>query len=698
MRVARFFIYGIPAALLVAVIASFVNVAFLARDKKNEMSIGMMGEPSTLNPIKQADSAASQVNATIFNGLLKYNENLEIVGDLARAWELSQTTTIFFVDPTAAATGLAAIEAKRAEWEGWKLTDARQQGSEVLLTFALPGLTTSEKIVGSLDQALLSERVILRLEANEGLRKLADELRASPAPPLRVWVESDAAIEVTLAPEAAAAFPQTVGDRAKAQEIERIRFLAEPLVVFHLRDDVRWHDGKPFTARDVLFTYRAITADETASPRKPDFDLILAIEAPDDHTVRVTYRKPYSPALNSWMMAMLPSHLLGDKPQSWWASHFDRAPIGTGPYKFETWKTNEYLRVVRNPDYFDGPAPWLDAIVFRTLPDQLSLRLAFETREVDFWSADPWAVASFQKDPRFDIFSAPSSSYTYVGWNLERPLFQDPLVRRALAHAVDVPAMVRYILYGNGVQSTGIFTPQMWFFNPRVVPFAYDVEKANSLLDEAGWVRGPDGIRTKNGERFSFTLLTNNGNEIRRDIATLVQNSLKDVGIEVRVEMYEWAVFLKNYVNKKNFDAIVLGWALGLDFDQFQIWHSSQSNPEQLNVVSYKNPEVDRLLEDLRQEYDRQRIIDMAGLMQSIIYRDQPYLFLYVPDSTSVMWKDSYRIRRPGPDGQWIDTPVEMTKAGWSYWSEWFYRPEFSDRLSARESEPSARRSTKGSP
>ncbi len=681
MRAARFFIYGIPALLLALVVASFVNVAFLARDKKNEMSIGMMGEPSTLNPIKQADSAASQVNATIFNGLLKYNEDLEISADLARSWELSQTTTIFFVDSAAASTGLAAIEARKTEWEDWKLTAARREGARVLLTFSLPGLTTSEKIVSSLDPSLLAEHVILRLEAPEGLRKMAEELRTSEVPPFRVWVESDAAIEVTLDPDSAAAFVQTLGDRAKAQEIERVRFLAEPLVVFHLRDDVRWHDGAPFTSRDVLFTYRAITADETASPRKPDFDLIIAIEAPDTHTVRVTYRKPYSPALNSWMMSMLPAHLLEDKPQSWWATNFDRAPVGTGPYKFDTWKTNEYLRVVRNPDYFDGPAPWLDAIVFRTLPDQLSLRLAFETREVDFWSADPWAVASFQKDSRFDIFSSPSSSYTYVGWNLERPLFQDPLVRRALAHAVDVPAMVRYILYGNGVQSTGIFTPQMWFFNPRVIPFAYDVEKANSLLDEAGWLRGPDGIRTKDGERFSFTLMTNNGNEVRRDIATLVQNALKEVGIEVKVEMYEWAVFLKNYVNKKNFDAIVLGWALGLDFDQFQIWHSSQANPEQLNVVSYKNPEVDRLLEHLRQEYDRQRIIDMAGLMQSIIYRDQPYLFLYVPDSTSVMWKDSYRIRRPGPDGQWIDTPVEMTKAGWSYWSEWFYRPEFADRL-----------------
>jgi ABC-type transport system substrate-binding protein len=149
----------------------------------------------------------------------------------------------------------------------------------------------------------------------------------------------------------------------------------------------------------------------------------------------------------------------------------------------------------------------------------------------------------------------------------------------------------------------------------------------------------------------------------------------------VKIELYEWAVFLKNFINKGDFDAMVLGWALGPDYDQYQIWHSSQNNPEQLNVVSYKNPEVDKLLVDIRQEYNRDKIIEMAGKLQSIIYKDQPYLFLFVPQGTSVLWKDSYRIRRPDGKGGWIDTPVEMTKAGWSYYSEWFYRPEYADKL-----------------
>ena len=561
----------------------------------------------------------------------------------------------------------------------------KQSGRELLLHFTEPGLESSEKIVSLLPANALAPLATLRVEVKENAADTLQRLiKALPdGSLLRVWVESGAAFEISTDPALKADIEKwlTANGGGTVQIGDPISFFAEPQVVFKLRKNVRWHDGAPFTSRDAAFTYRAIMDDATASPRKPDFDLILKVETPDEHTFRVTYRKPYSPALESWMISLLPAHLLEGKPTTWWTQNFNRTPVGTGAFRFAEWKTNEFIRVERNPDYFDAPGPWLDGIVYRFMPDQLTLRLAFETRQVDFWGAEPWTVNAFVNDPRFQVFTSPTSSYTYIGWNLKRPLFQDPLVRRALAHAVDVPSMVRFILYGHGLQSTGLFTPQMWFFNPDIKPFAYDPEKARALLAEAGWKPGPDGILQKNGERFSFTLITNNGNEVRRDIATLTQDGLKQLGIEVKVELYEWAVFLKNHINKGDFDAMVLGWSLGNGYDQFQIWHSSQANPEQLNVVGYKSEKADRLLDDIRQEYNREKIIRMAGDLQRTIYEDQPYLFLYVPEGTSVMWKDAYRIRRPDGKGGWIDSPVEMTKAGWAYWSEWFYRPEFADRL-----------------
>ena len=620
MRTLRLFLYGIPAAFLLLLAAAFVNATYLSVAKKNEMSIGTLGEPSTLNPVQQADSASSQVGGLIFNGLIKYNQDLEIVGDLATKWELSQETTFHFATEEEAEKANKALELCR-----FMPLVIILKGKSLTLELKEPGLKASDDLY--------------RILNDQGLHPL-------PFPALEP------------------------GGKERP-------FKAEPIIRFTLRDGVRWHDGAPFTSADVAFTCKAIMDEKVASPRRSDFDLVSSVETPDPRTFVVRYKKPFSPALLSWMGAILPEHLLGKLDPSRWPESYNRKPIGTGPFKFGSWKTNEFIRLVKNPDYFLG-SPWLDSVVFRVLPDPLTLQLAFQTKQVDFWNVDPWAVKSFEKDPRFDLFSAPGQAYNYIGWNLRRPLFSDPRVRKALAQAVNVPEMIKYIIYGRGVQSTGIFTPQMWFFDPSVKPLRYDPAAARTLLEEAGWKVGPDGIRVKDGKRFTFTLLANNGNEVRRDIATLVQDDLKRIGIEVKVEIYEWAVLLKRFVSKGEFDSIVMGWGLGYDFDQYAIWHSSQTHPEELNFIGYANPTVDHLLTELRQEYARPEIIRLAGKLQKEIYADQPYLFLFVPESTSVMWKDSYRIRRPGPNpGEWIDSPVTMTKAGWSYDMEWFYRPEY---------------------
>ena len=652
MRTLRLFLYGIPAALLLLLAAAFLNATYLSVAKKNEMSIGTLGEPSTLNPIQQADSASSQVGGLIFNGLIKYNQDLEIVGDLATNWELSQETTFQFAteeEAEKAKTGiLYLIGGPVSGYLPPELMKFRNNPSPIRAVE-----TKSNNLVLHLDQPGINDSEnILRWLCDDFLIWGGYHFFPLPFPALEA------------------------GGKERP-------FIAKPIIRFTLRDGVRWHDGAPFTSADVAFTYRAIMNEKVASPRRSDFDLVESLETPDPQTVVVRYKKPFSPALLSWMGAILPEHILGKLDPSKWPQVFNRKPVGTGPFKFDSWKTNEFIRLVKNPDYFFG-SPWLDSVVFRVLPDPLTLQLAFQTKQVDFWNVDPWAVKSFEKDPRFDLFSAPGQAYNYIGWNLRRPMFQDLRVRQALAQAVNVPQMIKYIIYGRGVQSTGIFTPQMWFFDPSVKPLPYDPAVARKLLDEAGWKVGPDGIRVKDGKRFSFTLLANNGNEVRRDIATLVQDDLKQVGIEVKVEIYEWAVLLKRFVSKGEFDAIVLGWGLGYDFDQYGIWHSSQTHPEELNFIGYANPEADYLLTDLRQEYARPEIIRLAGKLQQTIYADQPYLFLFVPESTSVMWKGSFRIRRPGPNpGEWIDSPVTMTKAGWSYDMEWFYRPEYAPKIPA---------------
>jgi ABC-type transport system substrate-binding protein len=687
----RRLVLAIPLLLLLLMVVAFFSSSRLASDPENIMSIGVLGEASNLNPILSTDASSSQVSSLIFQSLLTVDEDMNMRGELAKSWDLSQRTTFFFATPGEAEAALELLRQSVLLPEGTVLSQEIEFGvPEVRLQLVEPGMEQSTLLHNILGDA--SPITVFQVALPEGG---AAEIRASmaaaplPAGAVRWFNETSRSLEITMVGDAATneealanALQQAGAKDFTIEAGEAQWFLAEPEVHFYLRPEVRWQDGEPFTSRDVLFTYQAIMNDAVASPRKPDFTLVLEVQTPGEHEVLVRYRQPYAPALNSWRMSIIPAHILEPHPPAWWAENFNRRPVGTGPFVIGTWRTNEFIRLERNPDYWEQPGPWLDAVVFRVLPDPLTLRLAFETRQVDFWSVDPWAVRSFLDDPRFTVFTSPSSSYTYVGWNLRRPLFQDLQVRRALAHAINVPQMIEFLLYGYGLQSTGIFTPQMWFFDPEVEPLQFDPEKARTLLAEAGWTPGPDGVLQKDGKRFSFTLITNNANEIRRDVSTLIQDDLRRVGIEVQIELYEWAVFISRYVQKADFDAIVLGWNLPQDdFDQFQIWHSSQRNPEQLNVVGYANPEVDRLLEEIRQEFNRDRVMELASALQRQIYEDQPYLFLFVPEGTSVMWEDAYRVCRPLPDGGWIEEPVRMTKAGWSIYLPWFFRPEFTDRL-----------------
>ncbi len=705
MGILRGIIYGLPALLALVLAASFASVKLTPAPRKNELITAGIGEAKILNPIQSTTGADGEIQSQVFGSLLRYSENLEIEGDHAKSWDLAQTTTFYFFSRQEALAAKNLIDADAAHHPEWKLADAAVEEDRLTLRFTMPGTKAPREIEeifrkippppgtsavsGKRPPAALQPLSVIRVTLKAAARDAVHHFlktSACAAQVRRFWVDSSTAYELSVTGQSAEILKElrlhheaNASLGASAEVIDTLSRLDEPEITFHLRDDIRWHDGEPFTARDVEFTFRMIMDETVASPRRPDYELVAKIETPDAHTVRVMYRRPYSPALTSWMIGLLPAHVLEGKASAWWAEHFNRAPVGTGPFRFKEWKTNEHIALERNPDYFAGRSH-LDTIVVRVIPDPVAIRLAFETGQVDFWGVSQHAVGTFEKDPRFSIFASPSPAYEYIGWNLRRPLFQDVKVRRALAHAVDVDSIIRFVLYGHGEISNGIFPPQMWFADASVRPYEFNPDKAKALLAEAGWVPGADGVLSKNGRRFSFDLITNMANDVRKDIATLVQADLKKIGIDVRVQIYEWTVFISEHINTCDFDAAALGWSLGYDYDQYQIWHSTQTAPGRLNFVGYENPEADRLLEDIRTCYDTAEIAGTAGRLQRIIYEDQPYLFLYVPKSVGAMWKDAYRVSRPAATGdrrEWIDEPVRMTKAGFRYYQDWFYRPQY---------------------
>lgn len=406
-------------------------------------------------------------------------------------------------------------------------------------------------------------------------------------------------------------------------------------IIFHLRKGVVWHDGAPFTAEDVDFTFRKLTDPALPTPYGGDFEKVSSLKVLDPHTVEVLYKEPFSPGLASWVMGILPKHALQNEDLM--STPFARAPIGTGPYRLKKWKSGEYLELKANDRYFEG-APGIARIVVRVIPDQATAFLELQTETIDLSGLTP---LQFEKQTdtvffkrHYRKFSLPSFGYTYLGYNLENPFFSDVRTRRAIGLAIDKREIIQAVLLGKGRVATGPFLPRTWAYNEDVKASAFDPERARRLLSEAGWRdTDGDGILDREGLKFSFMLLTNHGTDERKTACEIIQKRLKDVGVRVEIRVVEWRTFLKEFIDKRKFDAVLLAWQLSRDPDIFDMFHSSKTAEGQFNFVSYKNAEVDRLLEEGRRIFAEEERAKVYRRLHEILSRDEAYTFLYVPES-----------------------------------------------------------------
>lgn len=427
-----------------------------------------------------------------------------------------------------------------------------------------------------------------------------------------------------------------IGDLAESWDIS-----SDGLVItFHLRQGVKWADGVEFTAEDVMFGYKTIIDEKTPTAYKEDFLQVKTAEVLDRYTFRVTYEKPFAPALTSWgSLVVLPKHLL--EGQDITKSDFGRNPVGLGPYRLKEWTPGQKLVLESYRDYFEG-RPYIDRYIYSIIPDPATQFLELQAGGVDYMGLTPIQYTKQTETPyfndNFQKFRYPVFAYTYMGFNLKHPWFQDKRARQAIAHAIDKQEIIDVVLFGLGSQATGPYVPNTWPYNPNVKKYEHDPEKAKSLLREAGWEdRDGDGILDKGGKLFQFTILTNMGNNLRKNTATIIQWRLAQVGIKVEIRALEWSAFINEFIDKKSFQAVILGWSIGLDPDQYDIWHSSKTKPKEFNFITYRNPQVDELLEQGRRTFDTGERKKAYYRIQEILAEEVPYIFLYVPDATPII-------------------------------------------------------------
>ena len=452
-----------------------------------------------------------------------------------------------------------------------------------------------------------------------------------------------------------------IGDLAESWDISKDGLI----ITFHLRKGVKWTDGVEFTAEDVYFGYKTIIDEKTPTAYSEDYKQVKKAEVLDKYTLRVTYDKPFAPALSSWgSLTVLPKHLLEGKDIT--KSDLGRKPTGMGPFKFSKWVPGQELTLDANQGYFEG-RPYIDKYVYRIIPDPATMFLELQAGGVDFMGLTPiqyqrqTTTPYFEKN--FNKFRYPTFAYTYMGFNLclrrdnsgkcieKHPWFGDKRVRQAIAYALNKEEIVDGVLFGLGGPATGPYVPNTWPYNPDVKKYEYNPEKARNLLSEAGWRdTDSDGLLDKDGRPFEFTILTNMGNTLRMKTATIIQWRLAMIGIKVNIRALEWSTFINEFIDKRRFEVVVLGWSIGLDPDQYDIWHSSKTKEKEFNFVSYSNPEVDALLEKGRRTFDINERKKAYYRIQEILAEELPYIFLYVPDALPIVHSRFHGIE-PAPIG-----------------------------------------------
>jgi ABC-type transport system substrate-binding protein len=689
MTTKRILIFA-PLVLTLILIQSYLWVPTYEQQAKgnperlNQYINASIGDAAILIPILSADSASSEIEGKVFEGLIDRDEDLNFRGRLATSWRIYEDA-YFYINASADIPGRGEIDPQAV----LELLQNFKQNKNL----APPALQQTLDNIRSISLIPPQTYTVTRPNKTSAGGNKKSEIKISVSAPARVKLVLDevdqdlfAHLKHLLGDQYFSSFrgvqflkaPAPIDEAMLSSYADELLPATEhnPVIVFNLRENVKFHDGHIFDANDVKFTYEAIMDPRNLSPRVADYEPVKKVEVIDPLTVRIVYKRLYSPAIGTWGMGILPEHLLNSQALKAEAltlgkdiqnftmrqSGFSRHPIGCGPFVFREWKSDQYIVLDRFEDYWEGP-PNYKKYIFRVIPDPLTQEMEFYAGTIDNYGVPPHQVKRLKEDPNYQSFSGTSFGYTYIGYNMRREPFDDIRVRRALSMAIDVDKIIEYVIYNQGERITGPFLRQTDFYNHNIKPVPYDPGGALKLLAEAGWQRNAEGWLEKDGKRLQFKLITNNGNDIRKAILSIAQDSWKQIGIDVRTDLLEWAVFIQERVNKLDFDALVLGWSMGIDPDLYQIWHSSQTGFNQLNFVGFKNKKADDLIVKIRQEYNHAQQVKYCHRLHEIIAEEQPYTFLYVGKWTAILDKRIV-IRNDDDPAMIVYEKIKPTKTG----------------------------------
>jgi len=393
-----------------------------------------------------------------------------------------------------------------------------------------------------------------------------------------------------------------------------------------VRRGVRFHNGHELTADDVVFTFGQLLDPAFVSPRKGGYRELQSVTARDPYTVVFTLKEPFASFPINLMMPIVEKGAgpeLGDNP------------IGTGPYRFVRYAVDDRLELTANTEYWGG-APKNARLVLKIVPDDVmrGLELTKGTMDIVVNDLAPDVVYQMRGNERLQVVEGPGVDYQYIGLNLQDERLEDVRVRQALAYAIDRDAIVEYLRRGLAVPANGMLSPLSWAAAPDVMGYAHEPARAKALLDEAGY---PDPDGDGPASRFTLTLKVSN-TEFNRLQSSVIQQDLRNVGVDLDVRTYEFATLYADVLSG-NFQLFTLQWTAGALADPDilrRVFHSAQAPPAGFNRGRYANPEVDALLDDAGRTEDPARRVDLYAKVQRLIAHDVPYISLWYKTNVAV--------------------------------------------------------------